>query len=285
MLRNCVQAALGLEPELGIGDFVTTRRTTPVESTAFSERQYDLPYSVGVERHFWNYARLRIIERHLRRLNRRRTSDHDAIILDVGCGVGLTVAHLRGAGFDCFGVELGHPKIRPGLDNFVTVDTDANHLPFEIRERTDTILLLDVVEHIQDPVVFIEDLRANFPSLRHILITVPARMELWSNYDTYYGHFLRYDKPSLVSLFDPAALEIITLKYIFISLYPVMWLLLRLFRRRSLTTTPPSAATAWFHRLLGIVFEIEERLPLSGSFLGTSLLAVLTVRNERIHRD
>ena len=177
--------------------------------TVFSAIQYDLPYLPGVEHHFWNYARARIIERHLRRSD-RKTVNHQALVLDVGCGVGLTVDYLRHVGLDCRGVGLGHPKLRPGLDDFVKIGTDARDLPVDIREQTGTILLLDVLEHIQDPVAFIAELRANFPMLERVVITVPARMELWSNYDVYYGHFLRYDMRQLALRIHRAALEIIT---------------------------------------------------------------------------
>ena len=248
--------------------------------TVFSAIQYDLPYLPGVEHHFWNYARARIIERHLRRSD-SKTVNHQALVLDVGCGVGLTVDYLRHVGLDCRGVELGHPKLRPGLDDFVKIGTDARDLPVDIREQTGTILLLDVLEHIQDPVAFIAELRANFPMLERVVITVPARMELWSNYDVYYGHFLRYDMRQLALLIDRAALEIITLKYFFVGLYPVMWIFARLFRRRSLATQPPTGLTAWLHGLLGLIFIIEERLPFFGRLPGTSLLGVLSVRRPR----
>jgi hypothetical protein len=45
------------------------------------------------------------------------------------------------------------------------------------------ILLRDVVEHIEDAGTFLRDLLRAFPNARHVLIAVPARMELWSNYD------------------------------------------------------------------------------------------------------
>jgi SAM-dependent methyltransferase len=261
---------------------VTTLSKPPSpEATVFNETQYVLPYSPGVERHFWNYARSRIIERHLRRSN-SKIFNHDALVLDVGCGVGLAVDYLRRVGIDCQGVELGRPKVRPGLDDFAKIGTDARDLPPEIRERTGTILLLDVLEHIYDPVAFLGELRANFPRLERILITVPARMELWSNYDVYYGHFLRYDKRQFALLADRAALEIITLKYFFVGLYPLMWIFAHLVRQRSLATTPPGGMAAWIHSLVGTAFTVEERLPFFGALPGTSLLGILLVRQDPI---
>jgi SAM-dependent methyltransferase len=247
------------------------------KSTAFDSAQYDLCYSPGVERHFWHYARWRIVERHLRKLNSQIAGDA-ALVLDVGCGVGLTVGYLRGVGIDCRGVELGRPAIRPGLEDFVTTGTDACELPFDIRRQTGTILLLDVIEHIEDPIGFIGNLRDSFPRLARILITVPARAELWSNYDVHYGHFLRYDKEQVRTLAFRAGLELVVLRYFFVGLYPIAWLLSRLVRHRSVEVPRPSGLTALLHRLAGLAFLAEERLPFVNLLPGMSLLAVFAVR-------
>ena len=249
------------------------------DSTSFDPAQYDLPYSPGVERHFWHYARSRIVERHLRSTNPEIGRDA-ALVLDVGCGVGLTVEHLLHSGIDCRGVEVGRPSIRPGLENFVTIDTDARDLPLDLRRRTGTILLLDVIEHIEDPISFIRNLRANFPMLARILITVPARMELWSNYDAYYRHFLRYDKRQIRVIAQRTDFDIIALRYFFVGLYPIAWGLSHLFRHRWLATPPPSDLTAWIHRIAGLAFVVEERLPFVNLVPGTSLLAVLSARHS-----
>lgn len=247
------------------------------KSTAFDSAQYDLCYSPGVERHFWHYARSRIVERHLRKLNSQIASDA-ALVLDVGCGVGLTVNYLRGVGIDCRGVELGRPSIRPGLEDFVTTGTDACELPLDIRQQTGTVLLLDVIEHVEDPVGFIGNLRVNFPRLARILITVPARVELWSNYDVYYGHFLRYDKRQMRALACRVDFDLVTLRYFFVGLYPIAWGLSRLVRHRSVAVPRPSDLTAWLHRLAGLAFVAEERLPFVNLLPGMSLLAALAVR-------
>jgi SAM-dependent methyltransferase len=246
--------------------------------TTFDAIRYALPYAPGVERHFWNVARNRIVERHLRRaLATQRRSDR--LVLDVGCGPGIVVDHLRRAGIDCHGVELGKPAVRPGIERYVSVCIDAADLTQDIRERTGTILLLDVVEHIEHPKEFISGLLAAYTLLEHIIITVPARMELWSNYDRYYGHFLRYDKAKLRALATACALDVVELKYFFVSLYPVMRSMIRRSQARPLETTPPSSALAiGLHALVGRAFAMEERVSFTGALPGTSLLAVLSRR-------
>jgi SAM-dependent methyltransferase len=248
--------------------------------TAFDALQFSLPYAPGVEKHFWNYARNRIIERVLRRIS-AKTSAGATLVLDVGCGPGIVVDYLRRAGLDCHGVELGHPQLRPGLEGHVTIGLDATQLPLALREQVAAILLLDVVEHIEDPGAFLQTLLSAFPRLAHVVMTVPARMELWSNYDEFYGHFLRYSRRTLLLLADTAGLRPLELKYIFIGLYPVMWLLSRFVGKRSLEAKPPSGLAAFFHLLLGKAFSAEERLPLVGYLPGTSVIGVFSIPDRQ----
>lgn len=244
--------------------------------TTFDSLQFALPYAPGVEKHFWNYARNRIIERVLGRISVKPSQDAK-LVLDVGCGPGIVVDYLRHAGLDCRGVELGDPQLRPGLQDYVATGLDATQLPSALREQVGTILLLDVVEHIEDPGAFLQNLVAAFPHLKHVVVTVPARMELWSNYDEFYGHFLRYSRRTLLALARTAGLKPLELKYIFIGLYPVMWLLSRFVGKRSLESRPPSGLAARIHALIGNIFSMEERLPLIGCVPGTSVIGVFSV--------
>ena len=247
--------------------------------TAYDSLQYSLNYAPGVEKHFWIYARNRIIERLLRR-HSANTSGVAKLVLDVGCGPGIVVDYLRRAGIDCRGVELGHPQLRAGLEDYVAIVLDATQLPSELRQQVGTILLLDVVEHIENPGAFLQNLLPAFPHLKRIVMAVPARMELWSNYDEFYGHFLRYSKPTLLALAREAGLQPLELKYIFIGLYPVIWFLSRFVGKRSVESASPSGLTALFHSFVGKAFSTEERLPLVGYLPGTSVIGVFSVSDR-----
>ena len=240
-------------------------------ATAFSAEQFDMPYSEGVEGHFWTYARCRIVERHIRYLT-SRLGDPKSQILDIGCGVGLVVAHLRERGFSASGVEVGEPPIRDSVRAFVTPNTRAEDLPHDQRVAVRIITLLDVVEHIEDRRKFLRDLRATFPNLAYIVVTVPAGMELWSNFDEAYGHYLRFDKKGLCSLLNDEGFTPIVLKRFFTALYAPVWIATHLQKKRSLLISPPTGAARTFHAMLGQICALEERLPLG--VVGTSLLAV-----------
>jgi SAM-dependent methyltransferase len=229
-----------------------------------------------VENHYWNVARNRIIERALR-VSARELDRPDAIILDVGCGPGIVVAYLRSKGFNCIGVETGAAPVRSEAVDFVTVNTDAIDLPAETRSRVGTILLLDVMEHIGDPTAFLRGIGDAFLHLERLVVAVPARMELWSNYDTFYGHFTRDNKSSLRDVVDRAGFVVTSMRYFFNALYVPMWLAVHI-SNRNLETRAPTATG--LHKFFGVAFALEARIPLLGYALGSSLLA--TVKPKRV---
>jgi SAM-dependent methyltransferase len=234
--------------------------------TAFREELFDLAYPEGVGRHFWNLARNHIVRRKL-----LSGGLPGGAVLDVGCGRGATVQYLRAAGLDCLGVELAPTRIEPGLRPHVTTGIPAEALPAATRERVGSVLLLDVLEHLDDPEGLLRSLPRAFPGLRRVVVTVPARRELWSNYDDVYGHRVRHDLSSLrrlVSVLDPRRLAA---GYFFHALYPVVRARLRLSGRRSVEVRAPRHPRV--HRVLAAGFAAEERW-LPASWPGSSAWAV-----------
>jgi hypothetical protein len=244
--------------------------------TAFTSEQYANPYPDGIESHYWSVARSRIVRRHLE-------EDLAAVprtekLLEIGCGRGVVVDHLRRQGFDAWGCDIGQPTpISPGVAPYLRLGCDAFTLDETTRASFRTIVLLDVLEHLEEPTAFLLECREAFRSCSGMLVTLPARMEIWSNYDEYYGHFRRYDRDSVSTMIPPETFEIVRRSYFFHALYVPARLLSALGRKRATTIAAPSARTRWLHRLLGSAFEVEERL-LPQGLPGTSILAVLRVR-------
>jgi hypothetical protein len=141
------------------------------------------------------------------------------------------------------------------------------------RERVTTVLLLDVLEHLAEPRQFVRELVAAFPNLRHVLVTVPARQELWSNHDEFYGHFLRYDVPQLRTIVDGAQCRA---SYFFHALYPMLWLSARLGMKRNVALTAPSPQSRWFHELVASAMVLEHKI-VPRRVAGTSIVGVFQI--------
>ena len=241
--------------------------------TAFTAEQYALPYPDGIEDNYWNVARNRIVARCLEELGVAKTDR----VLDIGCGRGITVDFLRRRGFDAWGSEVATPEpISASVAPFLRLGADAFELPDDERRRIRTILLLDVLEHLEEPTAFLERCRERFEGCDRIVVTLPARMELWSNYDEYYGHLHRYRTEDIRSLVPAGAFEVERQGYFFRLLYPPARLVKLLGRDRAVEIRAPKPASRWAHRVLGAVLELEERL-LPGRLAGTSMLVALRV--------
>jgi hypothetical protein len=231
-------------------------------TTVFRHDQYTDTYPVGIERHWWTRARFEIVRKVVANLPRAK-------ILDIGCGPGLVVAYLRNHGLDCWGCEVGSPNVREAARDFVWPNTDALELIPEFRRTVGIILLLDVLEHLPDPLLFLFKLLNAYPTLQAVVTTVPARAELWTAWDDQFGHYLRYDRGMLANLYRQAGIEITQLRYIFQGVYPALFLASRM---KSRGTSIRAPKMLWLHTVLAKWFVVESSIPGIGRVPGTSLL-------------
>jgi hypothetical protein len=87
----------------------------------------------------------------------------------------------------------GCPSSSEHLQSVVLDRTDFVDLPLDRLHKIRGALLCDVMEDLPEPIAFLDKVRMSLPALERVLLTVPARQELWSNWDQHHGHFRRYD--------------------------------------------------------------------------------------------
>lgn len=241
-------------------------------SSAFDEAQFDAIYPLGVERHYWNICRNAVIARAVGNVG-------PGEILEVGCGKGLVVADLRTRGFDAIGVDLAPVQPVPGMEAWVRTGVDLFDIDPGVFSDVRTVLLLDVIEHVEGPADFVDRIRRHLPQAEAFIFTVPARQELFSNYDAFNRHHLRYDRHTLRKHVDPLAERNWKASYFFHALYPAAWLQLKLKgSRRTWYDVPETPLQRMMHWLLGRLFMLEYRM-LPGGVPGTSIIA--TVREKK----
>jgi len=241
-----------------------------MDKTVFSAAQFQQIYPDGIENHYWNHARNAIIYRFIKS-NRLQYKN----ILEIGGGRGIVVKYLVGKGVSCIGVEQADVLPVAGVSGFFYPRTDAFNLPAEERETFEVVLLLDVIEHIVNPADFMQKILAAFPNLSHILVTVPARQELWTNYDSFNGHYRRYGLRDLRELTN----ERITLSgagYFNHLLYPVFWLYAKWLGERETVVRAPTGLQIAIYRVLSFILQADFIL-LPGKLWGTSAMALYRV--------
>lgn len=239
-------------------------------SGAFEKHHFTDNAPDHIDRNYWHGARNRIVFRKIQTL---KTCDEK--ILEIGAGRGCVVRYLLKKKKDVFGVDLGTCKpIADAVAPYLRYGIDAKQLPQEMKNSVTTILLLDVLEHLEDPREFLRSLHEEFPNCSHILLTVPAGSDLWSNYDEHYGHALRYETSSLLSQTKQSGYAVCSHGYFFHLLRPALKLTLRFKKKRRVIMKSPFLISLPFHRVMGLLFDLEERV-LPGKWAGTSMWAIL----------
>jgi SAM-dependent methyltransferase len=244
--------------------------TTTRSETAFTHEQFADAYPDGIENHFWYVARNGIVSDTIQWIESRQQGPIGKI-LEIGCGRGIVVDYLRRSGRDCYGAELSPVSVLDAVKDHVWPGTDCLDLSAHFRREVELILLLDVIEHIEDAAGFLAGIRQAYPNCRWLIISVPARMELWSNFDKAYGHFRRYDEEMLRRELAQAGAALVRSRYRFVLLYLVMYALLRTGRDRPLSNRTPGSP--FLHRLLGEAIRRETWLCPRWIY-GSSIVAV-----------
>lgn len=242
----------------------------------YSHSGYTEGYPSGIELHFWHLTRSALVYRWL-----KPHLKPDDTLMDVGCGTGHVVRELASRRLNIYGVELGRAPVVPGVQDLVRTKTDLFDLDAEEKSRITVVLLLDVLEHMADRRRFLRRIFEELPHCRQILITVPARRELWSGYDEYWGHHLRYDRPGLERELAGSGFVPVRSRYFFHWLYLVSMMmgLTGLRRRTDFQPIKPGGLKALLHRLLYRMSLIETRL-LPASLGGSSIICLATRDNH-----
>jgi len=146
--------------------------------------------------HWWFVGRRRIIESFLRDICRKLDSPHPEI-LDVGCGTGANLEMLaqfgRAQGVDVSPEALAFCRDR-GLTN--VRQAEAEKLPFADLSF-DLVTALDVVEHLDDDRLGLQEMFRVLRPGGKALLFVPAFMFLWGVQDDVSNHRRRYTLDTL----------------------------------------------------------------------------------------
>lgn len=238
-------------------------------NTVFSEKQFRNIYPDDIQHHFWNHARNSIILRFLRKSKLDKEE-----ILEVGGGRGIVTRFLHNNHLKITGVELADVTPVKDVEAYFFTGTNALSLSESIRNRISVMLLLDVIEHIKAPQAFLEQLINAFPNIRHIVITVPARQELWTNFDEFNGHYMRYTINDLKCL---KAVTFILRKAHYFNhlLYPVFRFFTGTGKQRSVEIRAPKGWQIVIHRLISCVLHLDYVI-IPGKIRGTSCIALFS---------
>ena len=120
--------------------------------------------------------------------------------LDFGCGAGglsSRMASRTGCRVTGYDPALTDTEIARLAELGVTATASTESLE---HQTFDLVLLMDVLEHVDDPAGLLADACSYVRPRGRLVITVPAYRWLWSSHDVSLGHVDRYTKPRLQAL-------------------------------------------------------------------------------------
>ena len=159
------------------------------------------------ESHWWYVGRRRIIRSFVKEIC-DRIGNRRPRILDVGCGTGANLFMLSELG-EAEGVDISAQAITfcqaRGLSN-VRLGA-AEDLPYG-DDQFDLVTALDVLEHLDDDVGALREMRRVIRPGGRLLLFVPTFMFLWGLQDEVSNHRRRYRLPELRRAVVAAGFEI-----------------------------------------------------------------------------
>ena len=196
-------------------------------------------------------------------------------VLDVGAGIGATAINLSHRTYKSW-VEL---EPDPKLAERIVEGQKKGTVPESIEVRVgttqdlsademfDTVLYIDVLEHIEEDSKELASIAKHVRPGGHIIVLSPAHQYLFTEFDRQVGHCRRYNKQQLKAI-QPKTLEIVCLKYL-----DSVGMVASLGNKLLLKSGSPSLGQVklWDRKMVPVSQMID---PLIGHVLGKSILGV-----------
>lgn len=211
------------------------------------------------ERSFWFRSRNRLLVDLARRWMPEAKN-----VMEIGCGTGYVLAGLRqalphanffGSEASTAGLEYAARRLGPDVSLF---QMDAHAIPFS--DEFELIAACDVLEHLDDDVKTLREIRRALKPGGGALLTVPQHPALWSEADVFACHKRRYRRDELAAKCRQVGLEVVLDTSFVVGLLPLM-MLQRLVRARKehYDFNAELSLPSWLDGILFTVLEAERR--------------------------
>lgn len=134
-------------------------------------------------------------------------------ILDVGTYNGFLVKFLRDNQLKAYGIDFNPKSINSGILNYKLKGYISTEISDFKIEKFDCILAFEVIEHVPNPTIFIEDMKKYLSNNGLIVLSCPNKNMMWRPPLDFPPHHLsRFSPNSLSILLEKNGFEIIQLK-------------------------------------------------------------------------
>lgn len=196
--------------------------------------------------------------------------------LEIGSGAGNMSKYFINDGFEIMLTDIRDSYCRKledqftgnqnllGVKNIDLADPEFDKKHKQIFSSFDTVFALNVVEHIKDDQLAVENSRKLLKNGGHLIILVPSYKAFYNQFDVSLGHYRRYTVKSLRRVFTNADFKILHQQYFnFIGLFG--WFFSGRILRKDII---PKGQVRIFNALVP-GFKIIDKLIFSSSGLST----------------
>jgi 2-polyprenyl-3-methyl-5-hydroxy-6-metoxy-1,4-benzoquinol methylase len=231
---------------------------------------YDLMRDLAAS-HWWYRARCEVIcslvEKHVPR---------GSSIIDYGGGTGYIARRLGDLGFTVRVADMSREMLDEcAASGLQVIDLNAGKLS---PDSADCVLALDVLEHLDDEVEVLRQLRSSLRPGGTLIATVPAYEFLWSGEDFVSNHLRRHTRGSFLKNIRSGGFTVVWSSYFNTILFPLIAgviLAKRILRPRDMYCSNVTETPSWQNALFYHLFALERPMLQSVSFpFGVSIAAV-----------
>ena len=187
--------------------------------TDYNSKSLDILFAQE-EKHFWFLCRKEFILQHIKNYISKENR-----IMEIGAGTGNVSRFLQKNGYKNISVgEMHLNGLRYAKNYGIEECYKFNLLDSPFENEFDSILMFDVLEHIQDDDLALQNINKSLKKNGNLILTVPSHMWLWNRDDTIAGHKIRYTKTNLIKKLENNGFKIINARYFFMSITPLLYL-------------------------------------------------------------
>lgn len=135
-------------------------------------------------------------------------------LVEGGVGSARNLVTFRELGYEVRGFDVMPESISTAKAKGLHADMHDLAQPWPVEhESLRAVVLLDVIEHIADPVAVLQNAANSLAPGGGIIVTVPAYQWMFSDWDKALGHYRRYTMKMLRAQAEEAGLNVVSLTH------------------------------------------------------------------------
>lgn len=204
-------------------------------------------------------------------------------VLEVGCALGNFTKKIINREFVCV-IDIEEGYIRTIKDTFKGIanfkafkyDISSSEVKELKREKFDTIICLNVLEHVEKDNIALENMHHLLQEGGHLCLIVPAFQSIFGQMDRTDSHYRRYNKRLILEMVEKTGFNVINAKYINTLGFLGWWFNGKIMKKRFI----PFRQTLIYDKIIPLISFIEG---LFNPPFGQSLVLIAKKQSHNIH--